>query len=334
MSAEMIRALEQAWKARLSSGQLERIHESALRLFYGPGEVHPRDPLASWAIDGYGGYLWITEWEGESTPASVEEIREASRGFYSGVGYRGAVVLRRPRQGIPEMPQLLWGETPPSRFTVLERFGEHSMSFEIQLLEGRHPGLFLDHAPLRRWLSCSGKLSGKKVLNTFAYTGSLSVASWMGGASEVVTLDLSRPTTQWAERNGRMNGIPVEKSRYIYGDFFEEVPRFARRGDSYDVVISDPPSFSRGKKRTFSTQKDLVDLHELLLSVLKPGGILVTSINSANVPWEKYERDVQQAARKLGRKLKLLARIEQPESFPSHPANPKSRYLKGFIFEA
>jgi 23S rRNA G2069 N7-methylase RlmK/C1962 C5-methylase RlmI len=334
MSAAMIRTFEQAWNTRRQAGHLEKIHDSALRLYCGPGEVHPREPLASWAVDGYGKYLWVTEWEEESAPATVEEIRDATQGFYSREGYLGAVVLRRLRQGIPEMPQLLWGEAPPASFNVVERADGHEMKFEIQLLEGRHPGLFLDHAPLRRWLACSGKVTGKKVLNTFAYTGSLSVASWMGGASEVVTLDLSRPTTQWAERNGRMNGIPPDKSRYIYGDFFEDVPRFVKRSDFFDVVISDPPSFSRGKKRTFSTQKDLVDLHELLLSVLRPGGILVTSINSANVAWEKYERDVQQAARKLGRKLKLLGRIEQPDTFPSHPANPKSRYLKGFIFES
>jgi 23S rRNA G2069 N7-methylase RlmK/C1962 C5-methylase RlmI len=334
MMLTRVDVLEQAWKVRLLAGVLERIHESALRLFYGPGEVHPSDPFSSWAIDGYGEYLWITEWEGPSQAHSIDELRRASQTFYSSQGYRGAVLLKRPRNSVPEKPQVLWGATPPESFTVLEGAREHELKFEIRLTEGRHPGLFLDHFPLRQWLMKSGKASGKRVLNTFAYTGSLSMAAWKGGAAEVVTLDLSKPTIQWAERNAALNALAPEKSRFLAGDFFEEVPRIARRGERFDLVISDPPSFSRGRKGTFSTQKDLVDLHEKLFSVLSPGGVLVSSINSANVPWDKYENEVKLAARNAGRRLTLLQRIEQPESFPAHPANPKSRYLKGFIFES
>lgn len=339
MSRAGIDALSAAWGARGAAGFLEAPAEGgprtgAIRLFYGPGEVHPRDPLSGWAVDGYGEFLWVTEWEGAVAPASLEEIRSATRAFYSSKGYRGAVVLSRPRQGIPDHPQPLWGETPPESFTVVERAGGREMRFEIRLLESRHPGLFLDHAPLRERLACWDRLAGRKVLNTFAYTGSLSVAAWAGGASEVLTLDLSRPTIQWAERNARLNAVDPARSRFFYGDCFEELPRLARRGELFDVVISDPPSFSRGRKKTFSTQKDLVELHRLLFSVLRSGGLLVTSINSANVEWEKYEREVRMAAREAGRALQLLERLEQPATFPSHPANPRSRYLKGFIFES
>ena len=328
-----VSALEGAWNRRETAGLLGDPSEQALRLFYGPGEVIPSDPLSCWAIDGYGPFLWVTEWEGKAQPASLDELKAATEQFYSFRGYQGAVVLRRPKQGVPEKPQMLWGQEPAPHYLVTERCGSIAMRFEIRLLEGRHPGLFLDHRPLREWLVRSSHISGKSVLNTFAYTGSLSVASWKGGASMITTLDLSKPTVQWAERNARLNDIPPESARFISGDFFEQVPRMGRKHELFDVVISDPPSFSRGNKRTFSTQKDLVDLHESIFSVLRPGGILVTSINSANVPWEKYEREVQEAARNCRRRLKLLRRIEQPDSFPSRPENPKSLYLKGFIFE-
>ncbi|NDD91125.1 class I SAM-dependent rRNA methyltransferase [bacterium] len=331
----MREALEQAWVSRERQiGGLETIHDRALRLFYGPGEVAPSDPLSAWAIDGYGSTLWVTEWEGGELSAAMSDLQQATEQVYRPRGYSGAVVLRRPRQGVPEKPQMLWGSEPPEAFTVVEGSGAQAMTFEIRLLSSRHPGLFLDHQPLRHWLAHSGLLQGKQVLNTFAYTGSLSVASWKGGASSVTTLDLSRPTIQWAERNAEWNQIPGETRRFLVGDFFDQIPRLVKKGESFDLVISDPPSFSRGLKRTFSTQKDLLDLHGLLFSVLRPGGLLVTSINSANVSWEKYEREVHQAAARVGRRLNLIQKIEQPLSFPSHPANPKSRYLKGFIFSS
>ena len=88
-------------------------------------------------------------------------------------------------------------------------------------------------------------------------------------------------------------------------------------------MILDPPSFSRGKKGSFSTSKDLVRLHELAFDVLKPGGVLVTSINSENVSWGTFEKEVTAAAR--GVKYSVVSRITAPETFP------KATYLKGWI---
>jgi 23S rRNA G2069 N7-methylase RlmK/C1962 C5-methylase RlmI len=78
----------------------------------------------------------------------------------------------------------------------------------------------------------------------------------------------------------------------------------------------------------------LRELHSHLFSVLESPGLLISSINSANVSAERFESEILQAAQACGRSLKKLRRIEQPPSFPSHPENPKSRYLKGFVFEA
>ncbi len=326
--------LSSAWSRRLKTWETLGF-EGALRVFYGPGEAPLSEPASNWAVDAYGSYLWITEWEGRgAASASLEAVCEATRQVYEPLGFRGAVVLTRPRQGVPQMPQPLWGEEPPEAFTIVEGPEAHRLRFEIRLREGRHPGLFLDHQPLRDWLARScGQVRGARVLNTFAYTGSLGIAAWKGGASELTTLDLSKPTIEWARRNGALNDIEPSRSRWFAGDFFEEVPRLARRGERFGVVISDPPSFSRGHRRTFSTQKDLVALHEALLSVLAPGGVLVTSINSANVSVRKFEAEVLEAAARSGRRLERIRVIEQPDSFPHQRQNPASNYLKGFVFE-
>jgi len=325
--------LEKAYLRRASQGLLkEPLHSRALRLWYGPGEAR-EGVLQNWAIDGYGPFLWITEWEAALASATdlawIERLAQETQAFYGPLGFEGAVILSRPRQGVPELPKLLWGAVPDEKFEVREG----DLRFWIRLFGSRHPGLFLDHRPLRDWLALSGACRRKKVLNTFSYTGSLSVAASLGGAQHVTTLDLSKATLQWAKENAELNEISSDQSRWIAGDFFEEIPRLKRRGERFGVVISDPPSFSRGKKSNFSTQKDLVRLHQNLLSVLEPGGILVSSINSANVSWKHFEREVHEAARLAGVRLREMAPIRQPESFPSSPEMPRSDYLKGIIAE-
>jgi 23S rRNA (cytosine1962-C5)-methyltransferase len=144
-------------------------------------------------------------------------------------------------------------------------------------------------------------------------------------------LDLSKATLSWAKENATLNEILPEQARWMAGDFFEELPRLKRRGERFGVVISDPPSFSRGKKGNFSTQKDLVKLHELLFSVLEPGGVLISSINSANVSARQFEKELQEAAHSAGLRCKEIATIRQPDTFPVYSGEPRSDYLKGLI---
>jgi 23S rRNA (cytosine1962-C5)-methyltransferase len=172
---------------------------------------------------------------------------------------------------------------------------------------------------------------GWKVLNTFAYTGSLSVAAGLGGAEHVTTLDLSKPTVRWAQDNWELNGLAADRGRFISGDVFEWLPRLGREGRLFDAIILDPPSFSRGNKGSFSTSKDLTMLHRLAMELLAERGTLITSINSANVSWAQYEKDVLSAARELGHEYEVLSRIDLPETFPTPLSQPQARYLKGWI---
>lgn len=323
--------LENAWSWREQRGMFEG--NGAVRVFHGPGEGS--GPLAHFAIDrfadsaGRGEHYWITRWEkAYESRAALESIL----GFFESKGAASAVALSRPEKGVPEEPQALLGEAPRERFEI----SELGARYWIQCLGARHPGLFLDHLPLRRWLR--ERARGWSVLNTFAYTGSLSVAAGLGGASHVTTLDLSNPTVSWAEANWKLNGLEPGSARFISGDVFEWLPRLRREGRRFDCVILDPPSFSRGKKGMFSTSKDLARLHEAAMDVLAEGGILVTSINSAQISWEKYERDVLAAAREKKLRFEVLMKIDLPESFPTRlgaaPGGPGDRYLKGWILKS
>lgn len=320
--------LEKAWNWRQKMGYLKS--SEAVRVFHGPGESNggAQEDLRSFAIDRFGDHYWVTQWESERAPSkkAVDLITQ----FLEKKGAQSAVGLVRPQKGLPEKPHVYFGSPPSEPFEVQEG----GLRFQIRLRESRHPGLFLDHRPLRNWLLQHAH--GMRVLNTFAYTGSLSVAAAKGGAESVTTLDLSRGTLDWAAENLKLNGIEAN-SRIIHGDVFQWLPRLKRENSSYDCVILDPPSFSHGKDGNFSTAKDLGRLHKLAVQLLAKDGILITSINSANISWKKYEEDVlsvfREGPQQNGRKVSILSRIDLPETFPTPLGNEKVRYLKGWILK-
>ena len=312
--------LEAAWAWRRQRKLLTP--EGALRVFHGPGEG--TGPLRHVAIDAFGPHFWVTQWEGGARipPELWAELSEFLRARARG---GAAVCLRRPEGKVAPEPELLFGSPPAERFEV----DEQGLRFGIQLLGARHPGLFLDHEPLRSWLRQES--DGRRVLNTFAYTGSLSIAAGTGGAAQVTTIDLAKPAIRWAEENWRRNSLLEARGRFIAGDIFAWLPRLRREGAVFELIILDPPSFSRGEKGTFSTARDLGKLHRLALALLAPGGLLVTSINSANVPRPKYAAEVRAAARAESRRLGIVREIGLPETFPTRA--PADRYLKGWILK-
>lgn len=317
--------LEAAWNWREAQGLIAKT--GALRVFHGAGEGSgsSRRIAIDRFVDAATGHahFWITGWErgGAGVDSELAQVVD----FLRARGARSVVALNRPEKGVPEIPEVLFGEVPEGRFEAVE----DGARFRLELNRSRHPGLFLDHAPLRSWLR--ERARGWKVLNTFAYTGSLSVAAGLGGAEHVTTLDLSKATVDWAQENWRANGLADSASRFISGDVFEWLPRLKRERARYDCVILDPPSFSRGKKGTFSTAKDLRKLHELAIALVEPGGCLVTSINSESVPREKYLADVIAAARAQVAQFQVLREIDLPDTFPTRLEMPQERYLKGWI---
>ncbi len=315
--------LEVAWKKRAS----EFSRTGALRVFHGPGDGGRDADLSRIAIEAFRAesetvYVWIYAWEQDGAKALSESTLADLAAFLRSVGVAGAVLLERPEKGTPADAVLLFG-TLPSHLDVREETDLFRIRFEAT----KHPGLFLDHLPLRQWLRTAGKISGKSVLNTFSYTGSLSVAAKRGGAGKVLTLDLSRPTIAWAKENWELNFPDDASGDFIFGDVFEWLPKLAKRGDRFDVVILDPPSFSRSPKKVFSTAKDLPSLHTAAFRLLNPGGLLITSINSAQISHAQYRDEIQLAAVDESRKLVELIPLGAPkESFPG------ADYLKGWIF--
>lgn len=154
---------------------------------------------------------------------------------------------------------------------------ENGLVYEIQPFSGYSTGLFLDQRENRKFLS--GLASGKNVLNLFAYTCGFSVACAVKGA-QTTSVDLSKKYLDWGKRNFELNKIGLEEHEFIAQDTFEFLKRSEKKGMTYDLVIVDPPSFSRTKSGgVFSLKKDLGRLLRALVPVVNPAGTLFFSCN-------------------------------------------------------
>lgn len=152
---------------------------------------------------------------------------------------------------------------------------EGNFSFWINPYDYLDVGLFLDHRPLRKMLNKSSK--GKKILNLFSYTGSISVACALGGG-RVTSVDLSNTYSLWAMDNFRLNDIDPKLHTFVVQDVFQ----FLKNDKNfYDIIILDPPSFSNSKKieGSFDVQRDHLALVQLCMNRLAQDGVLYFSNN-------------------------------------------------------
>lgn len=156
---------------------------------------------------------------------------------------------------------------------------ENGLKFIVNLSDYLDTGLFLDHRITRQWVR--EQSAGKKVLNLFAYTGSFSVYAAAGGATEVVTVDLSKTYLSWAEKNMQLNGFKDDTAySFIHADvksYLKKLP-FAY----FDIIVMDPPTFSNSKRMDdiLDIQRDHAELINDCLQALKQGGVLYFSTNS------------------------------------------------------
>jgi 23S rRNA (cytosine1962-C5)-methyltransferase len=154
---------------------------------------------------------------------------------------------------------------------------EYGHAFSINLSDYLDTGLFLDHRETRRWIESKSK--GKVVLNTFAYTGSFSVYAAAGGAQKTYSVDLSGTYCEWIKKNLELNGLPPEKNWVFKMDTLEFFHYAKKKNLSFDIIIIDPPTFSKNKGRTFSVERDYPQLINEALELLNKGGFILFSNN-------------------------------------------------------
>jgi 23S rRNA (cytosine1962-C5)-methyltransferase len=154
---------------------------------------------------------------------------------------------------------------------------EYGHKFFCNLSDYLDTGLFLDHRETRKWIQQQSK--GKIVLNTFAYTGSFSIYAAAGGAAKTFSVDLSKTYCEWIKKNLELNKLPKDTNWVYKMDTLEFFKYAKRKNLQFDIIIIDPPSFSRNKNSSFSVQKDHPALINAALELLTPKGFIVFSNN-------------------------------------------------------
>ena len=176
-------------------------------------------------------------------------------------------------------PQIIWSDKDKS---IPDRWQIHydDLTFNLKLMGFKHTGLFPEQA--YNWSMLKSKIKGKKdvkVLNLFAYTGAASVACLFAGAS-VVHVDSSRGMVDWAKENVESSNLSDKPIRFIVDDVVKFVEREIRRGNKYDIILMDPPSFGRGPKgETWKIEENIYDFVRLCSKVLSDNPLFVL-INS------------------------------------------------------
>ncbi len=248
------------------------------------------------------------------------------------------LVLRLNRS-LKKQPEYLYGlydglllEGPELNGPIL--FQENGLTFESEPVTGHKTGFYLDQRENRARVE---RLSdGKSVLNVFAYNGGFSVYAARGGASRVVSVDISAPALDAAERNMAHNfhfpNVAAVQHETIAQDAFVVLENMAKDKQFFDMVILDPPMFAQNQGQIKSALAAYSKLTHLGLGVLQPGGILVQASCSSRVDADQFFDTVHHAANEVGRPLKELERTFHPLD---HPIGFKEgAYLKCLFAEA
>ena len=203
-------------------------------------------------------------------------------------------------------------------------FLENGLRFEVDVLRGQKTGFFLDQRDNRKRVENLSK--GKTVLNVFSYTGGFSLYAARGGATEVTSLDASRPALAAAQRNFALNPQINCPHKVLCGDAFAEMKALIDAEKSYDVVVIDPPSFARKKSEVESARNAYGRLTKLGLALLAPGGTLVLASCSSRISMDDFVAINQRAASQVSKSLNILERHEHAMDHPVDFA--EGAYLK------
>lgn len=327
------RALAEACARRAALG-LPSPQTNAYRLIHGAG-----DGCEGLTVDVYDRYLvasLYTEQRGAQEEAWLSAL--------SALGYAGVYLKQRPKQAnqlddaqrkVRAPEHAIAGEDAPEELTILE----NGVPFVVRLGDGLSTGLFLDQRDNRaRFAALS---SGKRVLNLFAYTCAFGVVAARAGAAATTNVDISKPALERGKQNyalsspasgrGSARGPseghgdlqpPDSQHLFLARDVLETLPRMQKRGETFDLIALDPPSYASTKSGRFSVERDYAELAAGALALLRPGGTLLACANHARLSEQELEVALRTAQRRVGSRTLSLTFAPPPADHPRAPGRP------------
>jgi 23S rRNA (cytosine1962-C5)-methyltransferase len=199
---------------------------------------------------------------------------------------------------------------------------------EIDLMEGQKTGLYLDQ--LDNYAAVGAMAKGKHVLDCFCNQGGFALHAARGGAASVLALDISGAAVEATRANAARNGLPLEAQEANVFDFLKAAEAEERK---YDLVILDPPSFTKSRKAVGDALRGYKEIHLRALKLLGPDGILSTYCCSHHVSEREFSDIIAEASVDAKRTLRVVSRHTQRRDHPVILTLPETAYLKGWTFQ-
>ncbi|MFA7344128.1 MAG: class I SAM-dependent methyltransferase [Terrimicrobiaceae bacterium] len=279
---------------------------SAHRLFTAPD---------AW-VERLGGDVLISFKTETARDAAFAGLRE----WESRTGFCSGRVFSRflPRQNAERVaPVLMAGDPAASLHAVVT---ERGVRYGIDFGAGYSAGLFIDQRANRAHVR---KLAPRQMLNTFAHTCSFSVVAAMAGA-RTLSIDLSKKSLDRGRKNFGLNGLPLDGHRFLADDVLDVLPRLGRRGEKFDLIILDPPTFSLGNRgRRWQVEEQVEDLLRTALELAAPKAALLISTNCTKLDLPTLER----TARFVLKVARLGGDLSHEPPLPDFPAGEGARTL-------
>jgi len=209
----------------------------------------------------------------------------------------------------------------------LAPFLENGLRFVADLGSGQKTGFFLDQRENRSRLRALAR--GKSVLNLFSYSGAFSVAALAGGAERAVDVDSSEAALRLARENRRANGLPAAEADFLQADVFDDLRRRVEAGERWDVVVCDPPAFAKKRADVERAARGYKDVNRLAMSLVAPGGWLLTCSCSGLVDADLFQKIVFSASVDARAPFALTGRQGAGADHPVALDCPEGEYLKG-----
>ena len=308
-----------AYDVRRSLNLTENEQTTCYRLIHGEG-----DSLPGLVVDIYGSTA-VVQCHSVGMYRSRKEIAEAIRTVY---GERIEAIYDKSAQTVPfkaglnAVDSYLYGSSATASQEVLENGNRFNVNWE----KGQKTGFFIDQRKNRDLVRQYSR--GRKVLNTFCYTGGFSVAALAGGAREVVSIDLSERAVKLADENVRINfgdDAPHQAIACNAVEYLKDID------DSYDLIILDPPAFAKHHKVLGNALQGYKKINARAMEKIRPGGILFTFSCSQAVSRDLFRTTIFTSAAIAKRKVRIIGQLTQPADHPINIYHPEGEYLKGLV---
>jgi 23S rRNA (cytosine1962-C5)-methyltransferase len=314
--AARLRALKE-WREAI----LDTERTDAYRLVFAES-----DGLPGLVLDRYAEALVLQLHTAGMERLRAEVVEAALEVFRPAALYERSDVAARRLEGLEEVPpRLLHGEAPTAEVVIRE----NGIPFLVDILRGQKTGFFLDQRENRAAVARHAR--GRRFLNCFAYTGAFTVYAALAGAAASTSVDASPGALDLARRNLEHNKVAGEAHALVEADAFAFLTDAVKERRAWDLVVLDPPAFTKERRTVDEALSGYLALNELALKLLPRHGILATSSCSAFVTEGMFAKMLALAANRARCGLKIIERRSQPGDHPVSVHFPEGAYLKFWI---